>query len=169
MNKINVLSIMALIALLLVGHFPSAQAADGEPVLLSIQINETAETAPKTLELTITDLTSLPIHQFSTHTNWTDGVQNFTGVALNTLLESIGVDTGEVEMIALNDYSIILQVDDPTNAGAMIAYLQNGAPMTPRGKGPLWLVYDFDSEARFRTETIFSRSIWQLDRMIISR
>jgi len=36
-----------------------------------------------------------------------------------------------------------------------------------REKGPLWVIYPYDSDAKFRTEVIYSRSIWQLDRLAI--
>jgi hypothetical protein len=47
----------------------------------------------------------------------------------------------------------------------MIAFRMNGAPMSVRDKGPLWIVYPYDSDPRFQTEIIYSRSIWQLDRL----
>ena len=67
-----------------------------------------------------------------------------------------------MELVALNDYSVRLDVEDPTNAGALLAYLQDGQEMTPRDKGPLWLVFNYDADPAYRTETVFSRSIWQL-------
>jgi len=39
--------------------------------------------------------------------------------------------------------------------------------MSVREKGPLWVIYPYDSDAKFRTEVIYSRSIWQLDRLAI--
>jgi len=41
--------------------------------------------------------------------------------------------------------------------------------MSAREKGPVWLVYNYDSDPAFRTETVYSRSVWQLDRITISR
>lgn len=169
MIRTNLVSMLALAALVLIAHFSVVHAAGDEPVLLRIEVSGTGDDAPRVTEMTMTDLTALPITEFSTHTNWTSGVQQFTGVSLLVLFDSLGVESGQIEMIAINDYSIILPFDDPTNKGAMVAYLQNGAPMTARGKGPLWLVYDYDADPAYRTETVFSRSIWQLDRMVISR
>ena len=111
----------------------------------------------------------MPITEFTTTTNWTNGPQTFTGVALLTLLETVGIVSGQVDMFAINDYSIRMSVDESTNDGAIIAYMMNGKTMTARDKGPLWLVYDYDSDPKYRTETVYSRSIWQLDRIVISR
>ncbi|WP_296762669.1 hypothetical protein [Sediminimonas sp.] len=41
--------------------------------------------------------------------------------------------------------------------------------MTLRDKGPVWLLYPFDSAPRFRTELHYARSVWQLDRIEIAR
>ncbi|MDP5360810.1 MAG: oxidoreductase, partial [Paracoccaceae bacterium] len=32
-------------------------------------------------------------------------------------------------------------------------------------KGPLWVVYPYDMSADYRSEVIYYRSIWQLDRI----
>ena len=49
----------------------------------------------------------------------------------------------------------------------LVAYEMDGETMSRRQKGPLWIVYPFDSDADFRSEVIYSRSIWQLDRLEI--
>jgi hypothetical protein len=41
----------------------------------------------------------------------------------------------------------------------------DGNAMSVRDKGPLWVIYPYDSDAAYRTEVIYSRSIWQLDRL----
>ena len=39
--------------------------------------------------------------------------------------------------------------------------------MTLRDKGPLWVIYPFDDDPRYRSETVYFRSIWQLNRIIV--
>jgi hypothetical protein len=46
-----------------------------------------------------------------------------------------------------------------------VAYLRNGAEMSMRDKGPLWIVYPYDAKPDYQSELIYSRSIWQLDRI----
>ena len=41
----------------------------------------------------------------------------------------------------------------------------NGDVMLVRNKGPLWVVYPYDENPEYRSEVIYSRSIWQLDRI----
>ncbi|MFM7446066.1 MAG: oxidoreductase, partial [Tabrizicola sp.] len=56
-------------------------------------------------------------------------------------------------------------VSDAVEGGPILAYLQNGEPMSVREKGPLWVVYPYDLKAEYQTEVTFSRSIWQLVRL----
>ena len=55
---------------------------------------------------------------------------------------------------------------ESANADApMVAYHIDGEIMSSREKGPLWVVYPYDQDVKYRTELIYSRSIWQLDRL----
>ena len=56
---------------------------------------------------------------------------------------------------------------DAVEEGPIVAYEMDGKLMSRRDKGPLWLIYPYSSNAEYRTEVIYSRSIWQLDRMAI--
>ena len=65
----------------------------------------------------------------------------------------------------MNDYAVDIPIGDARDGGPIIAYEIDGKPMSVREKGPLWIVYPYDSKTEYRTETIYSRSIWQLDRL----
>ncbi len=39
--------------------------------------------------------------------------------------------------------------------------------MSVREKGPLWIVYPYSSSPEFQNEVIYSRSIWQLNRITV--
>ena len=64
-----------------------------------------------------------------------------------------------------HDYAVEIPVSDSVEDGPILAYELNGAPMSVRDKGPLWLVYPYDQNPEYRSEVIYSRSIWQLDRI----
>lgn len=146
--------------LLTVGLSTTASAED-EVKVLDVTI------ADQTHSFTLTDLKSMPASSFRTSTIWTDASQVFEGVSLNELLETLDVTDGEIIAIAINDYSVKIPVTDAADDGPIIAYHANGEEMSRRDKGPLWIVYPYDSDLRYQTETIYSRSIWQLDRIRI--
>ncbi|WP_297778121.1 molybdopterin-dependent oxidoreductase [uncultured Roseovarius sp.] len=118
-------------------------------------------------EFSLEDLKALPVSSFETTTIWTDGPQTFEGISLAALLAHLDVTEGTIKATAINDYSVTIPMSDATEDGAIIAYLNNDEPMSRRGKGPLWIVYPYDSDIEYQTETVYSRSIWQLDRLAI--
>ena len=110
-------------------------------------------------------LQEIGVTGFATSTTWTKGVIQFEGVSLKALLDRLGVTAGTLKMYAVNDYVIEVPVSDAVDGGPILAYKQDGDMMSVREKGPLWLVYPFDLDPQYRTEVIYSRSIWQLVRI----
>ena len=137
----------------LVGGMAIATAANAGEILLDVSIGDQKH------KYTLEDLQALPSMDFVTSTIWTEGPQVFEGVLLKELLDKLNVTEGEIEATAINDYSV--------TDGPIVAYLANGSLMSRRGKGPLWIVYPYDSNPMYKTETIYSRSIWQLDRIAV--
>lgn len=84
---------------------------------------------------------------------------------LSSLLDRLGVSSGTIRAQAINDYAIEIPVADIETEAPMIAYAMNGENMSRREKGPLWVIYPYDSDAKYRSEVVYSRSIWQLDRI----
>lgn len=121
----------------------------------------------KSIEFDMATLTEMDDTQFSTSTTWTEGEQDFVGVSLETFLEEVGVQAGTLKATAINDYAVEIPVSDAVEGGPIIAYHRNGEEMSVRDKGPLWVVYPYDSSTDYQTEVIYSRSIWQLDRISV--
>lgn len=106
---------------------------------------------------------------FTTTTIWTEGRHTFVGVPLVDLLAAVGAEGSLLRASAINDYTVEIPVGDAVEGGPIVAYLMDDRPMSVRDKGPLWVVYPFDDVPEYQTETIYSRSIWQLDRIEVVR
>ena len=132
--------------------------ATGTPLL-------TIRSAGTEIALDAEGLRELPAATFVTGTIWTEGPQTFTGIRMTELLDRLHVTGGTMILTAANDYQITIPVESFTPDGALLAYERNGTPMTLRDKGPLWLVYPYDADPRFRTEIVYANSIWQLARI----
>ena len=113
-------------------------------------------------------LKAMEAETVETTTIWTEGPQTFTGVTLGTLMAEVGVEEGSIAATAINDYSVEIPFDDASNGTAIIAYMRNGETMSVRDKGPLWVIYNYDSDASVQAEVYYSRSIWQLNRLEIA-
>lgn len=100
-----------------------------------------------------------------TSTIWTEGTQTFEGVSLAVLIDHLGIEGETLSAVAINDYAVEIPTLDAVEGGPIIAYKMNGNVMSVRDKGPLWVIYPYDSDPAYQTEVIYSRSIWQLDRL----
>lgn len=113
-------------------------------------------------------LAALPVVEFTTGTIWTEGPQTFVGVSMADLLAHVGATGSSIAATAINDYAVEIPVSDIAEGAPIVAYLMNGETMSVRDKGPLWVVYPYDSDDAFQSEVVYSRSIWQLDRIVVS-
>lgn len=135
-------------------------------VLLTISGEIQNETRDGVILLDRDMLEAMPKVQFTTSTIWTETPVEFTGVSLRHVLDHAGFEGSNIEAVALNDYKVEIPASDIDDGAPIIAYLMNGKEMSARDKGPLWIVYPYDENAKFRSEVVYSRSIWQLDRIV---
>jgi hypothetical protein len=74
----------------------------------------------------------------------------------------------KLTLLALNDYEVEISGDDIQKDTPVVAYALDGEAMSVRSRGPLWVMYPFDADGRWRTELVMVRSIWQLDRIRVA-
>lgn len=106
--------------------------------------------------------------EFVTSTVWTEGPSHFRGILMHDLLKELGVASGPsangvLTAQAIDGYSATIPLDELHEDGPIIAIERDGARMPVRDKGPLWIVFPFDTNPRYRSETVYSRSVWQLN------
>ncbi|PKO68624.1 MAG: hypothetical protein CVU22_08080 [Betaproteobacteria bacterium HGW-Betaproteobacteria-16] len=107
-------------------------------------------------------LEALPQHSFTTRTPWFDRPVQFTGPLLADVLAAVKAQGGSIRASAINDYTITIPMADASAHQVIVARLLDGKPMAVRDKGPLFVIYPFDSDAALRTSVYYERSIWQL-------
>ncbi len=144
---------------------PAAVSQPTGPVLLTVtgRVDGQPEAISQTFDLAM--LEALPQRTITTTTIWTDGPQEFTGVPLAALLNAAHMQGTMLEASAANDYIVDIPVEDWSDDAPIVAYARNGKRMTIRDKGPLWIIYPYDADPAYRSEVIYARSVWQLDRI----
>jgi hypothetical protein len=105
---------------------------------------------------------ALPQHSFTTSTPWFDKPVKFTGPLLADLLAAVKANGTALSAVAINDYKIDIPMSDIQKYKVIVARLLDDKPMPVREKGPLFVVFPFDSAAELRNSTYYERSIWQL-------
>lgn len=164
-------SVGILVAACMLAIFTPAQAEplalpSGDPILV-VSGKITATNVDGTAQFDRAMLEALGTVSIETRTPWRDGVSRFEGVRLDTLMETVGASGETVTAVALNDYVTIIPISDFERFGTIIALKRDGEYMTVREHGPLFIIYPYDSDPELQNQTYFSRSAWQLARLVV--
>lgn len=136
----------------------------GEPIL-TVAGAITRTNHPQGARFDLDLLRMLPPHRVQTTTSVTDGPQIFDGVLVRDLLALVGAAGETVIARALNDYVVEIPVEDFQRFDVLLAHSMNGEALSPRSKGPLWIVYPRDDHAELQDIRYDYRWVWQLNRM----
>ena len=148
-----------LTGLALTGVVGSNTAYSSEPILKVQGLSSGQQTS---IALDLSAMDKMPQTTFSTTTPWHSGVTEFSGVSLKDFLSSTQLSGKKLQIIALNDYEVQADISEMLEAGALLATRQNGAIMPVSDKGPVFLVFPFDSRPELQHQTYYSRAVWQI-------
>ncbi len=149
-----------------IGHceeFPAPRT----DVLLTISGDLAHPNVGESIQLDLAALESLPVTEFTTMTPWHEQPLHFTGVRISTLLEAIGTDSTAFVAVGLDDFRFTVTDLDFNKYPVIIAYRQNGEPISIRGLGPLRIIVPFSDFPELQSPINESRSVWQLVSMEI--
>ncbi|MCF4098364.1 oxidoreductase [Maritalea mediterranea] len=143
--------------------FTSANADDGR-VVLTID-GEIAGSTPR--NFTLEQLEAIGMETIKTATPWHEGEQTFEGVPLAALMQHVGANGDIAYVLALNNYSTEVPITDFEEHGVILASRKGGEAMSVAEKGPLFIIYPYDSDPALRTELYYTRSAWQVRQITI--
>lgn len=147
-------------------HRPAAAATAGR-VLLTVTGKIRAPDGTDSIRLDRAGLEDLGTASFVSKTPWYPDPVKFEGVLMSRLMAAVGASGDTVVATALNDYVTEIPVADFATYGVLLALKRDGEYMSPRDKGPLFVVYPYDSDPALRHQRFYSRSAWQLTRIEI--
>jgi hypothetical protein len=104
---------------------------------------------------------------FTTKTPWYKDPVTFTGVPMDKLMEAVAAKGTSVTVTALNDYATDIPIEDFKIHPVILATKRDGNYMPVRDKGPLFIVYNYDSKPELQHQRFYSRSAWQVARMVV--
>ena len=137
------------------------------PVILTINGKSGATGTATSAGFDAAMLDSLPQKSFVTQTPWFKEPVKFSGPLLKDVLQAFKVKGGKLNTTALNDYKVDVPIDDALKYGAILARRMDGRVLTVRDKGPIWLMYPFDSHPEIKNLMHYGRCIWQLQTMTL--
>jgi len=112
-------------------------------------------------------LESLGMETIETTTPWYSGPVKFEGISLDKLMKRLGASGERAVFVALNDYSSEIPIEDFAKHNVILALKRNGEYMPVRDKGPLFVIYPFDSKPELKNQTFYGRSVWQVAKIVV--
>ena len=136
-------------------------------VVLSISgmIKETNKDGVAEMDMAMIE--ALGTASFTTSTPWSNTLLTYSGVPMIKLMEAVGASGSVLTVYALNDYKTDIPFEDFRKFPVILATKRNGAYMPVSDKGPLFIVYPYDSDPVLKQQIYFSRSAWQVARMVV--
>jgi len=152
---------IAFVALMAAAHAASLAAPAERPILtISGKISNTNKDGTAQFDRAM--LEALGMTAVETTTPWHEGKVRFEGVSMDRLMKHVGAAGQRLIVVALNDYATEIPIEDVSRFNVILALKRNGEYMPVRDKGPLFIVYPFDSNPDLRTQTYYARSAWQV-------
>lgn len=136
------------------------------PVLLRISGSISQTNAPGAAEFDAAMLNALAGSQILTRTPWHPAPARFSGPALKTLLAAVGSSGKTLRLTALDRYEVGIPVEDVERFNPLLALRMDDKELTIRSRGPVLLMYPFDSYPQIDTDLYYGRSVWQLLRIV---
>ena len=112
-------------------------------------------------------LESLGLETITTTTPWHKGPVTFEGVRMSKVMQLVQAKGKTVKALALNDYETQIPMEDFSKFNVLLALKRDGEYMPVRDKGPLFIVYPYDSTPELKSQTYYGRSAWQLKKLEI--
>jgi hypothetical protein len=145
-----------------VAAFELPNQTPGGAIILTVSGKIGVKNTLDTAEFDAALLDSLPQTSFVTTTPWFKTPVKFTGPLLRDVLQALKAHGKSIKATALNDYKVDIPMDDALKYDVILARHIDGQVITVREKGPIFVIYPFDSAPQLKNLTYYSRSIWQL-------
>jgi hypothetical protein len=164
------------VALLLAGQAAAISASAAAPPGLPRPSGDAILTVSGKVRVTNADgaadfdramLERLGTSSFTTTTPWFGGAATFEGILVTKLMQAVGAHGETVAALALNDYATEIPMSDFEQFGVLLALKRDGSYMSVRDKGPLFIIYPFDTRPDLKARRYYSRCAWQLRRLVV--
>jgi hypothetical protein len=137
------------------------------PVILTISGGISAANDGDKAVFDAATLDAMPQRTLKTRTPWYPHAVEFSGPLLQDVLRRAGAKGVALRITALNDYGVNVPFSDAADHGAILARRVDGKVLSIREKGPLFLMYPFDEKPELKRDEIYSRAIWQINRIVV--
>lgn len=169
MHKCAFLALLSVLWLAVSGNIARADGLsqpEGK-VILTVSGNIAVKNRGDSAVFDLAMLEKLGLQMIETKTPWYDHRARFEGVSLDQLMQLVSAQGTKITAVALNDYVTTIPLDDFKKFNVILALKRDGQTMSIRDKGPLFIIYPYDSDPELQSQTYYTRSAWQVARLIV--
>lgn len=143
-------------------------AASAHPEEATVATRLTVMTSQGEQVISRAELVRMPQHELVTQTPWTTEKHRYRGVLMSDLLKTYHLaQYATLNAGALNNYQTELTVDYLLRYPVLLAMQDNGVDLTPRNKGPLWIVFPLSDYPELDVPNIHRMMVWQLSSLSV--
>ena len=164
MAKNLISSLTTALAVLILAISPAVHAlkpATGK-VILTLTGKVGDKNTASAAEFDLAMLEKLPQRSFTTMTPWDKKPIKFTGPLLRDVLAAARAEGVTLKAMALNDYQTSIPFADTKKFDVVLAHKMNGESIPVKTKGPLFIVYPYETSKELQSSVYYERSAWQL-------
>lgn len=105
--------------------------------------------------------------QLTVRVPWSSVDHVYEGVPLKRLVSAVKGEGRPIRLKALNDYQATIPWDDLERYDPILAWSEDGQPIPVRAKGPLLVIYPFNTYPELRRSLYTDRSVWHVSEIIV--
>lgn len=141
---------------------PSPLSSTTNRVLLTVSGKINKKNHGETFVFDQVALDALNQRELKTSTPWHKGRPTFSGPLFSEVLDHVQAQGTNVIVTAINDYSSTIPIQDLRKWPIVLATRIDGKVIPIREKGPIFVIYPFDTFPETKNEVSFFRSVWQV-------
>jgi len=112
-------------------------------------------------QLNLLDIEKLGGETWTFETPWKEGARSYYGPPLKAFLKGFDLHNRTLRFVAINEYSTKIEGSFVARYPMMLAWKENGQPMSVRSLGPLWLMLPLHESPKL-IDQHSGKMIWQL-------
>lgn len=150
-------------ALLMLAATVSAATAEEK----RLEVTGNIESSGGSIYYSVGDMAANKSIEIITTSPWTVGKTVFRGVLLRDILKAVKADGNLLKASAIDGYTVEIPFSDARKYDVIIAYQMDGKPLEEGVYAPFWIIYPYDSNTTLANDIYYSRSIWQLTKLVV--
>lgn len=160
------LTVMAVLSYLAAAHAGGLPSPTGKPIL-TISGNIAKMNVGNSAQFDLKMLEQMRLVELKTTTPWSQVAMTFEGVSMQSLMDAVGAKGTYIVAHELNYETAEIPMGDLERFHPILALKRDGYYMPVSDKGPLLIIYPFDSDRQLKNYVYYDRAVWGIEKFVV--